>query len=61
MVSWQQRSNDLQQDMLIIEDTIFPLMLWIIENNIALPLNNKKIYIKKKLKQRFENLKIVKY
>lgn len=60
MISWHQRSKDLQQDILVIEDKVLPLMLWIIDNDISLPKERKKSYVESKLRDSFENLKIVK-
>lgn len=60
MVFWHQRSRNLQQDTLVIEDVVLPLMLWIIDNNISLPKKRKKSYIKSKLRDNFEKVEIVK-
>lgn len=56
MVYWDRVNKGVKDSNLIIGDKIMPVMLWVIENNIELPDNNIKGFLRDKLEENFDKV-----
>ncbi len=56
MVYWDRINKSVKDSNLIMGDKIIPVMLWVIENNIELPENNIKGFLRDKLEENFDEV-----
>lgn len=56
MIYWDRVNKSVKDSNLIIGDQIIPVMLWAIENNIDLPDNDLRGFLREKLEEHFDEV-----